>query len=182
MRMNCIYASAVSVLASGFPTYAAAPPDPPPGALLPAAPSAAAAAAYPAAMPQQTLFLLEAIVLVLAVYAFFKIFALLGRDQNWSLAKALSETETVENSDASDPSKIVKSTQTIPSTSRLIAMLGMMVIVVLFLGIGITIIWNLGSTGSMPKLTDLTTFLYGGASLFAPYAINKFSEAFKSLK
>jgi len=174
MRMRCMYASVVSALASGFPAYAGEAPVAPSNAAPPAT--------YPAAMPQGALFLLEAVVLLLAVYAVYKIFSLLGHDQDWSLAKALSETETVENSDVKDPSKLVKSTTTIPSTSRLIAMLGMMIIVVLFLGIGITIIWNLGSTGSMPKLTDLTTFLYGGASLFAPYAINKFSEAFKSLK
>ncbi|MFP5238796.1 MAG: hypothetical protein ACLGQW_03105, partial [Acidobacteriota bacterium] len=127
-----------------------------------------------------------------------KLMNMLLKDPGWSLAKALSEPQPVEvaapaNSTppgqngapakdgqqpanqpaaAPNPEKIFA-----PSTSRLIAMLGTVIVSMLFMGYGVVVVWYLGKTGCMPGLENLTTFLVGGSSLFAPYVFNKLTNA-----
>ena len=47
------------------------------------------------------------------------------------------------------------------------------------LGIGYAIIWNLFVYGTVPPLTQIRSFLFGAACLFAPYLANQVREAFE---
>ena len=65
------------------------------------------------------------------------------------------------------------------STSRVIAMMGMMAILFLFLGFGVFAIFEFGATGRVPKsIEQVVTFLTSGLTLFAPYLVNKFASIF----
>ena len=64
------------------------------------------------------------------------------------------------------------------STSRVIAMFGLLVMAVVLLGIGYSIVWSLFVTGRLPSLDGVGTYLLGGSALFAPYAFNQLKEVF----
>jgi hypothetical protein len=62
------------------------------------------------------------------------------------------------------------------------ALMGTVVILLLFLGFGAVAIFSFASTGSLPKSMDqVVSFLLAGLTLFAPYAVNKFSKVFEGL-
>lgn len=68
------------------------------------------------------------------------------------------------------------------SISRLIALMGLMVIMLMFLGFGALALYHFGMTGEMPKgVNDVVKFLTAGLTLFAPYLVNKFASVFDSL-
>jgi hypothetical protein len=109
----------------------------------------------------------------------------LGADgTGWSLADALSEEADVTVPD--DHGKpytvngvVVKKTELAASSSRLIAFVGMIAILFLFLGFGAFMLWGFAKTGTMPSgAADITKYLLGGMTLFAPYVVNKFSSVF----
>jgi len=111
---------------------------------------------------------------------------------NWSLAKALSEEAevTAMKTDASgntkprldSSKKPVMITELCPSTSRLVAFMGMIVILLMFIGFGSFALYSFAVTGNMPNSIDkVVNFLLAGLTLFAPYAVNKFSSMFESL-
>ncbi|MFN9618488.1 MAG: glycoside hydrolase family protein [Synechococcaceae cyanobacterium] len=69
-----------------------------------------------------------------------------------------------------------------PSSSRLIALVGMVVILLMYVGFGLFALYTFGLTCRMPSSTgSVTSFLYSGMALFAPYVANKVSEVFRSL-
>jgi len=124
------------------------------------------------------------------------------KDQGWSLANALSEvTELVvppdpnwtdssgdrsaeEAESSRSRSNLPAETLRImePSTSRLIALLGSIVLLLLYLGFGAVSLFTYGRTCQMPPSTgQVTTFLYAGLALFAPYVANKVSDVFAPL-
>lgn len=164
------------------------------------------------------LYSLMGVVVVAVFFINSKLLNMLLSDPGWSLAKALSEPQTVEISVPAQPAQQGANAapeaapQTVdplpgavqqpdgtalraagpagqpgggsntekilaPSTSRLIAMLGTVIVSMLFMGYGVVVVWYLGKTGCMPGLENLTTFLVGGSSLFAPYVINKLTNA-----
>jgi hypothetical protein len=97
---------------------------------------------------------------------------LLRAAPQWSLAGALSE-----EADLTDGSGT--KTMLVASASRLIAFLGMVAILALFLGFGAFVLWGVAETGHPPAHSDeFSKYLMGGVSLFAPYVVNKFSAAF----
>src|SRR5207247_1467676 len=110
----------------------------------------------------------------------------------WSLADALSEEAEVTSMEA-DPAggtkprldasgKPLMVTEMRSSTSRLIALMGMIVILLMFLGFGAFALYSFGKTGNMPDSIDkVVNFLLAGLTLFAPYLVNKFATAFESL-
>lgn len=68
------------------------------------------------------------------------------------------------------------------STSRVIALMGMIVILLMYLGFGTFALFSFGKTGVMPKSVDqIVTYLLSGLTLFAPYLVNKFSKLFEGL-
>jgi GH24 family phage-related lysozyme (muramidase) len=94
------------------------------------------------------------------------------RAEGWSLAEALSESV----------SRPGGATHLEASSSRLIAMAGMLVLLLLYLGFGIFALYNFGRTCTMPSSIDTVThFLYAGLTLFAPYIANKFSNVFRPM-
>ena len=121
--------------------------------------------------------------------------------QGWSLANALSEvtellvppdpTWTDSSGDRSAEAGMGHLKSTLPpttlrimepSTSRLIALLGSIVLLLLYLGFGAVSLFTYGRTCQMPTSTgQVTTFLYSGLALFAPYVANKFSSVFAPL-
>ena len=119
----------------------------------------------------------------------------------WSLADALSEetqvtyyaketttddgkgnTTAVRELATDKDGKPVLLTELRASTSRVIALMGMMVIVFLFVGFGIFAMYSFGGTGTLPDSMDtLIKFLAAGMTLFAPYVVNKFASLFSGL-
>lgn len=108
---------------------------------------------------------------------------------NWSLADALSEgTEVtlfdeegkpVENTGSKD---FVKVKKLCPSSSRMIALMGTIVILFMFLGFGAFALFVFAKTGDMPESMDkVVNYLVAGLTLFAPYVVNKFSTLFAGL-
>ena len=121
--------------------------------------------------------------------------------ETWSLADALSEdvelsavTEVKETKDGIDTvtktplydpaGKPVLETVMKASSSRLIALTGMLVILFMFIGFGSLISLDYGMTGkisSPESVGEIIKFLSAGMTLFAPYLVNKFSSLFQSL-
>ena len=109
----------------------------------------------------------------------------------WSLADALSEetevTATVVGADSQkkpllEGDKPVTITEMRASTSRLIALMGMMAILLMFVGFGSFSLYSFALTGAMPAQIDkVIYFLMSGMTLFAPYVVNKFASMFESL-
>lgn len=60
--------------------------------------------------------------------------------------------------------------------------MGMIVILLMFLGFGAFALYSFAKTGNMPDSIDkVVNFLVAGLTLFAPYVVNKFSKVFESL-
>src|SRR5260221_7692914 len=98
----------------------------------------------------------------------------------WKLSEALSDTtdsKTTETKLGASTPTITESQQPISSSSRLIAFFGMQMILVVYFGFSISIIWRYVNFGTLPNLTDITYFLAGGATLFAPYIANQAQTA-----
>ena len=111
---------------------------------------------------------------------------------NWSLAEALSEEAdfTLMETDASgnrkpvldSSGKQVMITELRASSSRLIAFMGMLVILLMFIGFGVFSLYSFARTGTMPPTIDKAVdYLYAGLTLFAPYVVNKFSSIFSGI-
>jgi GH24 family phage-related lysozyme (muramidase) len=106
----------------------------------------------------------------------------------WDIRKALSEPTTLSLVDqnrigqpgqlgASSP--IQRVTVMEASVSRLIAMAGLIMLILFYLGFGIVSLYYFGRTCQMPgDIGSITSFLYAGLTFFAPYLITKFSQVF----
>ena len=117
------------------------------------------------------------------------------RHQGWSLANALSEPTRLlipdqagwsnsqgdrkaVDADGGAPVKGVEVMEA--SSSRLIALLGSIAILLLYLGFGVFALFDFGLTCTLPAtLGTITNFLYAGLALFAPYVANKVSSLFR---
>ena len=98
----------------------------------------------------------------------------LRRAPSWSLADALSEE--ADTSDASGGKTVMAA-----STSRLIAFLGMIGILALFLGFGAFVLWGVAETGRVPSQSaEFSQYLLGGVTLFAPYVGTSSPPRFRS--
>lgn len=93
--------------------------------------------------------------------------------KTWTLADALSEESPHQPAVISQKSDVIL----LASSSRLIALAGLMGILTVVLGLGYFIVWSLFMTGSCPDLKNLSSFLLASASLFAPYLANQLREA-----
>jgi hypothetical protein len=109
----------------------------------------------------------------------------------WSLSDALSEEAEVTGTEVvngvtkpllDSSAKPVQITVMVASSSRFIAFMGMIFILVMFLGFGTFALYGVAKTGRMPDSTDtIVKFLVSGLTLFAPYVVNKFSAMFQSI-
>ncbi len=94
----------------------------------------------------------------------------------WSLGDALSEESSIQPKEIHGRKDVIM----VASSSRLIALLGLLGILTIVLGIGFSVIWNLFVYGTVPQLTQVRSFLYGAACLFAPYLANQLRSVFDS--
>jgi hypothetical protein len=86
-------------------------------------------------------------------------------NSGWSLAAALSEPSADGHAPAS------------PSSSRLIAFLGSLAILSLFMGFGVFVLWDIARNDRVPTgMGEVVQYLMTGLTLFAPYAFNKVSQ------
>ncbi|MEB3156401.1 MAG: C39 family peptidase [Cyanobacteriota bacterium] len=125
------------------------------------------------------------------------------RKEGWSLANALSEPTRLTlpvdarwtdatrdgltiDSSATASRKVLRDstgravavTMLEASSSRMIATLGGLGILMLYMGFGTFALYSFGLTCQLPaSMTAVTTFLMSGLSLFAPYVANKVSAA-----
>jgi len=109
-------------------------------------------------------------------------------NNTWSLSNALSEgIELTEMGEDGKPimdesNKPLMVTKLYPSSSRMVALMGMIVILLMFLAFGSFALFAFAKTGEMPKsINEVVKFLVAGLTLFAPYAVNKFSKLFENL-
>ena len=91
----------------------------------------------------------------------------------WSLQEALSEESIFQPKVITQKSEVI----TYASTSRVIALIGLMGILCIVVGVGYAIIWNLTMFGVVPDLSQVRSYLLGAACLFAPYLANQLSGA-----
>jgi hypothetical protein len=138
------------ILAAIVPAYAQSTPTPPNPPV-----------SYHPAQPEVFGFVYGAMILVLAA-GIFGLTRVLKRDKDWSLADAMSEADGK------------------PSTSRLIAFLGMLVMASIIFGLGCSSLWVFLETGQVPALAGVTPFLIACAGLFTPYLANQVGQAFSS--
>lgn len=126
------------------------------------------------------------VILVAALLAILLVRAAVA-GSSWSLADALSEDVevTARQADGSalmEEGKPVTVVEMRASSSRLIALMGMIVIMLMFLGFGTFALFRFAMTGEMPEdIGDVVEFLLAGLTLFAPYLVNKFSGLFAGL-
>jgi hypothetical protein len=117
--------------------------------------------------------------------------ATLRRDPNWSIAGALSEKDP--NAATAQPVPAVAPGEPAanpanqapvpsPSTSRLIAFFGMIAMLAFFIGFGSYLLWALFTdrgTQAKDAFDAVKSYLLYGTALYAPYALNQVSSAFK---
>jgi hypothetical protein len=97
----------------------------------------------------------------------------------FSLADVLSEEANITSPGADG--KPVTITELRGSSSRVIAFVGMVVILMMFMGFGIFSLYAFAKNGEMPDSQNIAYFLLGGSMLFAPYGANQFSALFEKL-
>lgn len=114
----------------------------------------------------------------------------------WSLADALSEEVSLPSWKETTDAAGVKTREPVldkdqkpilvpemrASTSRVIALMGMVVLLFMYIGFGVFALFGFGRTGQLPKeIEGVVSFLLAGMTLFAPYVVNKFSSLFQGL-
>jgi hypothetical protein len=128
------------------------------------------------------------IVVVGAIVSMLLVRAALAAAKTWSLSDALSEETEVSsivdgkpqiNAATNEPVTVILM---MASTSRLIAFMGMLVLILMFVGFGSFALYGFAVSGTLPASIDqVGKFLLAGMTLFAPYAVNKFAGVFESL-
>jgi hypothetical protein len=109
-------------------------------------------------------------------------------DTTWSLSDALSEEveitfeqdeNGVKTPKFDDNLKPVMVTELRASSSRLIALMGLIAIMMMFIGFGVFILYSFAFGDGVPAgLDDVRNFLLVGMTMFAPYVVNKFASVF----
>lgn len=117
---------------------------------------------------------------ILVTLGFLGVWKSLRSDKNWSMARALSENTVVEQQDPADSTKKTSVVIDLPSSSRLIAFIGLIVLMVTFLTLGAVMIWTLGRTGQIISMGNAQDFLWAGMAMFAPYLISQSKDALKA--
>jgi len=121
------------------------------------------------------------LIFTLVVVSLFLIGALLwllmglARNPAWTIADAVSEE--AGNQPATLPVGVKPIM--VASSSRLIAMLGLIVLIGMSIGVGYGMIWSMFTHQQM-QMQGLLSYFYGMAALFAPYAVNQLREAFSA--
>jgi hypothetical protein len=138
------------------------------------------------AISEGTMRMIVAMVVIVFVGTLIAVMLRLSASPGWSLVDALSEEVEVTLTDAAGlpirdaAGNIVKVTKPLASSSRLIALFGLMGILALFMGCGIALLYQVANGSDITKTAEAyANFLVYGAVLFAPYVVNKFSSVFE---
>jgi hypothetical protein len=116
---------------------------------------------------------IAAAVFVLSLLALWLVRSLLVRSPGWSLSDALSEEVELTN-DQGAPIKVMRA-----SASRLIAFSGLLIMLFLYFGFGMFLLYFFGTGQKVPQdvLDGIQKFMLAGLALFAPYAANQVRAA-----
>ena len=94
-------------------------------------------------------------------------------DEHWAQSQGDNEARIKTLAASGPPTAVILMEA---STSRLIALAGSVAILLIYVGFGIFSLYTYGLTCQMPASTvAVSTFLYSGLTLFAPYVANKVS-------
>jgi hypothetical protein len=106
----------------------------------------------------------------------------------WSLSDALSEevevtfeqdVDGVRTPKFDDNLKPIMVTELRASSSRLIALMGLITIMLMFVGFGVFVLYSFAfGDGVPPGLDDVLKYILAGMTMFAPYVVNKFASVF----
>jgi hypothetical protein len=96
------------------------------------------------------------------------------KTNRWSLGDALAEESSCQPSVIHDRKDVVM----VASSSRVIAVFGLFGLLVIVIGVGYSIVWNLTVCNAVPDLSGIKIFLVGIAAIFAPYLANQLRETF----
>jgi hypothetical protein len=117
-------------------------------------------------------------IMTLLLILLFLIVAMgLSRSKDWHLGDAASEEA------GNQPSTLPVGTKPVmvASASRLIALLGLLVILVIFLGFGYYLLYAAFSCKlDTVNVKPIVYFLFSGATMFAPYLANQLQSAFSA--
>ncbi|MCX5542097.1 hypothetical protein M3A49_21725 [Paraburkholderia sp. CNPSo 3076] len=131
---------------------------------------------------------------IVTVFCLFRLWRLLNQDSAWSWAKALSDeaivskpppeptTTVLKNPDGTTASETTSFepsdySELTGSTSRVIAIFGMVVILFMFLGFGSVAMWRYAYFGDAQNAMDMMKILFAGVALFVPYGFNQVQKA-----
>lgn len=138
----------------------------------------------PSTPPAPADWFIYTVIFVVLIGLLFTLISLAQRlaSAKWSLGDALSEEADLTATD--DKGALVyvnnvpfKKTQLVASSSRLMAFIGTLAVFFLFIGFGAFVLWDFAKSGAVPSSTaEITKYLAGGLTLFAPYAVNKLSS------
>lgn len=98
----------------------------------------------------------------------------------WTLTESLMEEVEFVTKDEND--KEITKTEMKPSSSRLIALIGTVGIMVLYMGFGLAALKHFSDGETVASLEGTADYFLAGIVLFAPYIVNKFSSVFDRLK
>lgn len=99
------------------------------------------------------------------------------RKQNWNLGEALSEEATLPPGTPTPAAG--QEPPTLPSSSRLIALIGTVLNGSFFIGIGYYVLWQLFNGQPVTAATNAWQFFLAGSTLFLPYGVNKVTSILK---
>ncbi|MEB3169900.1 MAG: C39 family peptidase [Synechococcaceae cyanobacterium] len=101
-------------------------------------------------------------------------------DEHWAQSQGDSKSQSEVLSRTGPPRPVILMEA---SSSRLIALAGTVAILMIYIGFGTFSLYTYGLTCQMPASTvAVSTFLYSGLTLFAPYIANKFSGRLPAVK
>lgn len=160
-------------------------PGPLQGQAQPPSPAAAAPVVLPGRPVGDALALVMIGLLALIGLIFLAIIFTRLSASGWSLAEALSENVAEPEFDSAGNPVMAGGVQAtrsrmVPSTSRLIALMGLFAILLLYIGFGGAALYYFTTGQALPpQIGEVRSFLYAGLTLFAPYIVSKFSGVFR---
>jgi hypothetical protein len=138
---------------------------------------AAATAAPPPIGPSPVFWFAVSVMTVLLLFLFMIIAIGLKRSAEWHLGDAASE----EAGNQPDVLPVGTKPIMVASASRLIALLGLLAIMVIFLGFGYYLLYAAFTAQlNTVNVKPIVYFLFSGATMFAPYLANQLQSAFSS--
>lgn len=146
--------------------------------LVPVAASAQGTAQQPFGVSKESVFWVTFCIMT-GIVAFAMLFVALGllRSRDWFLGDAVSE----EAGNQPDPLPAGQKPLMVASSSRLIALLGLLNILGVFLGFGYYFLYAaFAGTVNLSDMKSVIYYLFSGSVMFAPYLANQLSAAFSS--